>query len=274
MTTDGGTLQAQQLVKRFHGHAAVMDVSFTLMPGEILGYLGPNGSGKSITLKMLTGLVEPTSGKVMYSGTDVTGGSIEFRRRFGYVPEEPHLYPFLSAREYLDLVAGLRNLPVSLTRSKIDALLEQFGLEDAAEQSMSAYSKGMKQTTLLIAALLHDPDVVILDEPESGLDVGSILVLRELLRVLASRGKAILYSSHVVENVERLCTRAIVLAAGRVIVDGSIDAIRTVAPSGSLEEAFAALASQHPRTVAADIADIVTGDRKHVPERATSRWLP
>src|SRR5690349_2732577 len=210
----------------------------------------------------------------MYSGTDVTGGSIEFRRRFGYVPEEPHLYPFLSAREYLDLVAGLRNLPVSLTRSKIDALLEQFGLEDAAEQSMSAYSKGMKQKTLLIAALLHDPDVVILDEPESGLDVGSILVLRELLRVLASRGKAILYSSHVVENVERLCTRAIVLAAGRVIVDGSIDAIRTVAPSGSLEEAFAALASQHPRTVAADIADIVTGDRKHVPERATSRWLP
>jgi ABC-2 type transport system ATP-binding protein len=274
MTTDGGTLQAQQLVKRFHGHAAVMDVSFTLMPGEILGYLGPNGSGKSITLKMLTGLVEPTSGKVMYSGTDVTGGSIEFRRRFGYVPEEPHLYPFLSAREYLDLVAGLRNLPVSLTRSKIDALLEQFGLEDAAEQSMSAYSKGMKQKTLLIAALLHDPDVVILDEPESGLDVGSILVLRELLRVLASRGKAILYSSHVVENVERLCTRAIVLAAGRVIVDGSIDAIRTVAASGSLEEAFAALASQHPRTVAADIADIVTGDRKHVPERATSRWLP
>jgi ABC-2 type transport system ATP-binding protein len=136
---------------------------------------------------------------------------------------------------------------------------------------MSAYSKGMKQKTLLIAALLHDPDVVILDEPESGLDVGSILVLRELLRVLASRGKAILYSSHVVENVERLCTRAIVLAAGRVIVDGSIDAIRTVAPSGSLEEAFAALASQHPRTVA---ADIVTGDRKHVPERATSRWLP
>jgi ABC-2 type transport system ATP-binding protein len=118
----------------------------------------------------------------------------------------------------------------------------------------------MKQKTLLIAALLHDPEVVILDEPESGLDVGSILVLRELLRILATRGKAILYSSHVVENVERLCTRVIVLSAGRVVVDGSVERIRTVAPSGSLEEAFAALASQQPRIVASDIANIVTRD--------------
>jgi ABC-2 type transport system ATP-binding protein len=253
-------LEAQHLVKRFHGHAAVADVSFTLEPGEILGYLGPNGSGKSMTLKMLTGLVEPTSGSVVYSGVDVTGGSIDFRQRFGYVPEEPHLYSFLSGREYLDLLAGLRNLPLTVTRRKIDALLERFGLADAAEQSMSAYSKGMKQKTLLIAALLHDPEVVILDEPESGLDVGSILVLRELLRILATRGKAILYSSHVVENVERLCTRVIVLSAGRVVVDGSVERIRTVAPSGSLEEAFAALASQQPRIVASDIADIVTRD--------------
>lgn len=260
MRARAGRLEALQLVKRFHGHAAVMDVSFALSPGEILGYLGPNGSGKSITLKMLTGLVEPTSGNVVYSGTDVTGGSIEFRRRFGYVPEEPHLYPFLSGREYLDLVAGLRDLPRAAARSKIDALLQLFGLEDAAEQSISAYSKGMKQKTLIIAALLHDPDVVILDEPESGLDVGSILVLREMLRVLAARGKAILYSSHVVENVERLCTRVIVLAAGRVLVDGSVESIRTVAPSGSLEEAFAALASQHPHAVAMDIANIVTSD--------------
>ena len=260
MTSPAGTLEAQHLVKRFYGHAAVADVSFTLEPGEILGYLGPNGSGKSMTLKMLTGLVEPTSGKVVYSGIDVTGGSMEFRQRFGYVPEEPHLYPFLSGREYLDLVAGLRSLPLTVTRRKIDALLERFGLADAAEQSVSAYSKGMKQKTLLIAALLHDPDVVILDEPESGLDVGSILVLRELLRILATRGKAILYSSHVVENVERLCTRVIVLSAGRVVVDGSVERIRTIAPSGSLEEAFAALASQQPRAVASDIANIVTCD--------------
>jgi len=212
-------LEAQHLVKRFHGHAAVSDVSFTLSAGEVLGYLGPNGSGKSITIKMLTGLVEPTSGHVVYDGRDVTGGDIRFRRQFGYVPEEPHLYPFLSGREYLDLVAGLRELPAASTAEKIDALLDLFGLADGAAQSISAYSKGMKQKTLIIAALLHDPEIVILDEPESGLDVGSILVLRHLVRLLARRGKAVLYSSHVVENVERLCSRVIVLSAGRIVMD-------------------------------------------------------
>jgi len=251
-------LEAQHLVKRFHGHAAVSDVSFTLSAGEVLGYLGPNGSGKSITIKMLTGLVEPTSGHVVYDGRDVTGGDIRFRRQFGYVPEEPHLYPFLSGREYLDLVAGLRELPAASTAEKIDALLDLFGLADGAAQSISAYSKGMKQKTLIIAALLHDPEIVILDEPESGLDVGSILVLRHLVRLLARRGKAVLYSSHVVENVERLCSRVIVLSAGRIVMDGDVDRIRTVAPSGSLEEAFATLAAQRPDAVAEQIADIIT----------------
>ena len=258
MASDSRWLEAQHLVKRFHGHAAVSDVSFLLKPGEILGYLGPNGSGKSLTLKMLTGLVEPTSGHVTYSGVDVTGGTLDFRRRFGYVPEEPHLYPFLSGREYLDLVVGLRDLPARAMRSKIDALLERFGLAESAHQSISAYSKGMKQKTLLIAALLHDPELLILDEPESGLDVGSILVLRHLIRVLAERGRAVLYSSHIVENVERLCSRVIVLSAGRVVVDGSVDSIRTIAPSGSLEEAFATLAAQQPHSLASEIADIVT----------------
>jgi ABC-2 type transport system ATP-binding protein len=252
-------LEAHRLVKRFYGHAAVSDVSFQLRPGEILGYLGPNGSGKSVTLKMLTGLIEPTTGTITLGGVDVTGGRVDFRRRFGYVPEEPHLYSFLSGREYLELIAGLRDLPARVTAPRIDALLDRFGLRDAADQSISAYSKGMKQKIVLIAALLHDPDIVILDEPESGLDVGTILLLRHLMRTLAARGKAILYSSHVVENVERLCTRVIVLAAGRMIVDGNVEAIRTVAPSGSLEEAFAALALQQPEAAAAEIADIVTG---------------
>jgi ABC-2 type transport system ATP-binding protein len=258
VTPDSRTLEAHHLVKRFHGHAAVSDVSLALRPGEILGYLGPNGSGKSLTLKMLTGLIDPTEGRVTYSGVDVTGGNLDFRSRFGYVPEEPHLYPFLSGREYLDLVAGLRDMPARLTRPKIDALLERFGLAEAAEQSINTYSKGMKQKTLLIAALLHDPELLILDEPESGLDVGSILLLRHLVRVLAERGRAILYSSHIVENVERLCTRVIVLSAGRIVVDGSVDSIRMIAPSGSLEEAFATLAAQQPHSLASEIADIVT----------------
>lgn len=251
-------LEARDLVKRFYGHAAVAGVNFQLGPGEILGYLGPNGSGKSMTLKMLTGLVEPSSGHVYYGGIDVTGGNVEFRRRFGYVPEEPHLYQFLSGREYLELVAGLRDLPVSPTRAKTEALLELFGLAEDADRSIGAFSKGMRQKTLLIAALLHNPELLILDEPESGLDVGSILVLRQLVKVLAARGKAVLYSSHIVENVERLCTRVIVLSAGRAVLDGDVDSIRAVAPSGSLEEAFAHLAAQQPVTVAGQIADIVT----------------
>ncbi len=256
--TRTGVLEAHNLFKRFHGHAAVAGVSFHLGPGEILGYLGPNGSGKSMTLKMLTGLVEPSSGQVIYDRIDVTGGNVEFRRKFGYVPEEPHLYAFLSGREYLELVAGLRNLPSGTTHNKIEPLLELFGLADGAEQSISAYSKGMRQKTLLIAALLHDPDLIILDEPESGLDVGSILVLRQLVRALATRGKAILYSSHIVENVERLCTRVIVLSAGKIVIDGSVDSVRVVSPSGSLEEAFARLSAQQPEAIASQIADIVT----------------
>src|SRR5512143_1605865 len=136
---ESGTLEARHLVKRFYGHAAVSDVSLVLRPGEILGYLGPNGAGKSVTLKMLTGLVEPTRGSVFYSGIDVTGGDVEFRRRFGYVPEEANLYPFLSGRGYLELVAGLRDLPAPIARPRIDALLDRFGLGEAAEQSISGY---------------------------------------------------------------------------------------------------------------------------------------
>jgi len=256
--TRPGVLEAHNLFKRFHGHAAVAGVSFHLGPGEILGYLGPNGSGKSMTLKMLTGLVEPSSGHVSYDGVDVTGGNVEFRRTYGYVPEEPHLYSFLSGREFLELVAGLRNLPGDTMQRRIHPLLELFGLADGAEQSISAYSKGMRQKTLLIAALLHDPDLIILDEPESGLDVGSILVLRQLVRVLAMRGKAILYSSHIVENVERLCTRVIVLSAGKIVIDGNVDSVRLVSPSGSLEEAFAHLSAQQAEIIASQIADIVT----------------
>jgi ABC-2 type transport system ATP-binding protein len=256
---EAGTLTARHLVKRFYGHAAVADVSFELHPGEILGYLGPNGSGKSVTLKMLTGLFVPSEGSVLYSGIDVTGGSVEFRRRFGFVPEEPNLYSFLSGREYLELVAGLRDLSPRVVRPRIRAFLEQFDLSEAAEQSIGGYSKGMRQKILLISALLHNPDVVMLDEPESGLDAASVLVLRDLVRILAARGKSVLYSSHIVEIVERLCTRLVVLSAGRVVVEGSVEAVRTLTRAGSLEEAFATLARQDPRARATDIADLVMG---------------
>ena len=252
-------LEARDLVKRFHGHAVVDHVSFAVHRGEVVGYLGPNGSGKTTTTRMLTGLLEPTSGAVLFDGLETRLDHLEFRRRLGYVPEEPYLYPFLSGREYLELVGRLRELPPSSMDRKIGALLELFGLSDAGEQGIASYSKGMKQKILIIAALLHDPDVLILDEPDSGLDVTAALVMRHLIGNLAARGKAILYTSHILDVVERLCTRVIVLHQGRVVADDSVKQLRTLLASSSLEQVFAHLVLRNdPERIARDIADVVT----------------
>jgi ABC-2 type transport system ATP-binding protein len=251
-------LEVRELVKRFHGITVVDRVSFVVRPGEVVGYLGPNGSGKTTTARMITGLTEPSGGAVLFDGSDINADPIAFRRRLGYVPEEPHLYPFLSGREHLELIARLRELPEALVTKKIAALLELFVLSDAAEQAISSYSKGMKQKVLIIAALLHDPDLVVLDEPDSGLDVTASLVLRHLVHTLAARGKAVLYSSHVLETVEKLCTRVIVLHRGRVVADDSVEQLRVLRASKSLEEVFTQLVRlDDPRKTAADIADIV-----------------
>jgi len=251
-------LEAHHLVKRFYGAAAVDDVSLALRPGAVTGYLGPNGSGKTTTLRMLTGLIEPTSGSVTFHGTRIGDDLVGFRRHVGYVPEEPYLYPFLSGREYLELVGRLREMPERLLRDKIPAMLALLGIESAAEQSISSYSKGMKQKVLICAALLHDPDVAIFDEPESGLDVGSVLVLRHLVQVFAAKGKAILYSSHILESVEKVCENVIVLHRGRVVADASVQHLRTEMSRGSLEEVFSQLVlSEDPERTAADFAAVV-----------------
>src|SRR5580765_8360438 len=218
--------EARHLVKRFYGVPAVNDVSFTVRAGEVVGYLGPNGSGKSTTAKMLTGLLETTAGAVFWNGDDVSRDPVRFRQRLGYVPEEPNLYTFQSAIEYLELVGRLRELPPALLARKIGALLELFGLTHAANQDMSQYSKGMKQKVMIIAALLHDPDVLILDEPDSGLDVTATLVLRHLVIALARRGKAVLYSSHVLELVEKACDRVVVIHRGHVVANDRVEALR------------------------------------------------
>jgi ABC-2 type transport system ATP-binding protein len=208
---------------------------------------------------MLTGLLEPTSGDVLFDGRETRFDPLEFRRRLGYVPEEPHLYPFLSGRDYLELVGRLRELPAAAMERKIGALLQLFGLSDAAEQAIASYSKGMKQKVLVIAALLHDPDVLILDEPDSGLDVTAALVMRHLVGNLAARGKAILYTSHILDVVERLCTRVVVLHEGRVVADDSVTQLRALLASSSLEQVFAHLVLRNdPERVARDIADVVT----------------
>ena len=251
-------LEARHLVKRFFGITAVDDVSFAVHRGEVVGYLGPNGSGKTTTALMLTGLLETTSGAVLFDGERTDADPLAFRRRLGYVPEEPRLYPFLSGREHLELIGRLRELPARLLDERITALLDLLGLSDAAQQSISGYSKGMRQKVLIAGALLHDPDVVIFDEPESGLDVTAALVVRHLIRILAERGKAVIYSSHVLEAVEKVCGRVIVLHRGKVVADDSVTALRALRSHSSLEDVFAELVRhEDPERTARSIADVV-----------------
>jgi ABC-2 type transport system ATP-binding protein len=250
-------LEAHHLSRRFFGVSVVRDVSFVVRPGEILGYLGPNGSGKTTTMRMLTGLLQPSSGRVCFQERDIAEDPIELRRRVGYVPEESHVYPFLSGREHLRLLGRLRALDESLLDRKIAGFLELFGLADAGDQDIGSYSKGMKQKVLISAALLHDPDVLIFDEPESGLDVETVLAVRHLVKILAERGKAVLYSSHILEVVEKVCSKVIVLHQGRVVADDSVAHLRELMSRDSLEEVFKELVLRvDPESVARDIASV------------------
>ena len=250
-------LRATRLSKHFSGVRVVNDVNVTIRPGEVVGYLGPNGSGKTTTARMLAGLLEPSSGIVEYGGRDIRDDLVAFRRELGYIPEEPYLYPFLSGTEYLYLIGRLREIPEALLTTKIEGFLNLFGLGPAADQSIASYSKGMRQKIVISAALLHDPSVVLFDEPETGLDVTTTLMLRHLVRTLAGRGKAILYSSHILEVVERVCDKVIVLHKGKVVADDSIARLRTLLSRNSLEGVFSELViREDPEQLARDLADV------------------
>ncbi|MCC7157259.1 MAG: ABC transporter ATP-binding protein [Bryobacterales bacterium] len=234
-------LEVFHLTKRFHRKPAVDDVSFSIRPGDVLGYVGPNGSGKSTTVKMLTGLLDPTSGQVFYRGRNVRDDLTGFKQVLGYVPEEPFVYPYLTGREYLQLTGRLRSIPEKALCAKIDALLDLFSLYEHRYSPIAAYSKGMKQKILIGAALLHDPEVVIFDEPLSGLDVTTAMIFKNLVRELSGKGKIILYSSHVLEVVEKVCTRVLILRCGQVVAHDSVENLRTLLSSPSLESVFAQL---------------------------------
>jgi ABC-2 type transport system ATP-binding protein len=252
------TLEARHLTKFYSAVPALRDVSFSLAPGTILGLLGPNGSGKSTTVSILTGLREASAGQVLFEGTNVADRMVEYKARVGYVPEEAQLYSFLSGREHLELVGRLRRVAQPLRAHKIATLLDLFGMAGAADQPMSGYSKGMRQKVLIVAALLHDPDLLILDEPESGLDLTAGLVLRHLIPILADRGKMIIYSSHLLDHVERLCAAVVVLHRGCVVAQGPVAQLRALMQSSaSLEEVIAQLVtSVDPEATAHTIADV------------------
>jgi ABC-2 type transport system ATP-binding protein len=231
-------LEARGLTKYYSAIPAVRDVSFALRAGGILGLLGPNGSGKSTTVSIVTGLLEPSSGHVYFNGQDISTFPLEYKARIGYVPEEAHLYTYLTGPEYLALVGELRGVSGRRLADKIDGFLKIFGLEDDRHAQMSAYSKGMRQKILIAAALLHDPALVVLDEPNSGLDVTSSLVLRSLVQALAAAGKSIIYSSHILEVVEQVATDVMILHDSRVVAHGSVSQLRELMALPSLEHVF------------------------------------
>ena len=252
------SLEIQDLTKRYRGVDVVDHVNFSISGGDVTGYLGPNGSGKSTTVKMLTGLVERTSGRILYEGVDIAKNLDDFKCRLGYVPEEAHVYPSMTAMEYLQLIGRLRGMRESLIEEKANALLELFGLRLRRHSPLAAYSKGMRQRVLISGALLHDPDVLIFDEPLSGLDVASILLFRHLVAELAARGKIVLYISHVLEVVEKLCTKVIVIYKGRIMAENSVGELRDLMQLPSLEAVFAQLVEQQDMAkTARDIADAI-----------------
>lgn len=235
-------LELRRVTKLFSGIPAVNDVSFIAHAGEVTGYLGPNGSGKSTTLKMITGLIEPTEGEILYRGRPIAEDRIGYKQRLGYVPEEPQLYPHLAGAEYLEMVGQLRGLPEKLLREKIDGFLRLFSLYEDRYVQISSYSKGMRQKILLAAALLHNPEIILLDEPFSGLDVNSALVLRDLIGELARHGKVVVFSSHELETVERVSQRIVILHKGRVVANDSIEQLRALMSLPTLEQIFSELA--------------------------------
>ena len=252
-------LRVEHLSVKYSGRPVLRDVSFSVAPGEIVAYLGANGSGKTTTVRVLTGLLTPGNGRVLVDGRAIEDDLVGYRRRLGYVPETADVYPFLSGREYLQLVGRLRALRGEVLDERVDELLETLGLGEHRYQALSSYSKGMRQKVLLCAALLHDPEILILDEPLAGLDVTAVMVTKALLRELAARGRTILYSTHLLEVAETLCRRVLILHDGRIVADDSVENLRRLSQQPSLEAVFSArVLDESPDEIARRVIEIVS----------------
>jgi ABC-2 type transport system ATP-binding protein len=253
-------IETTDLGRSYNGKAALRSLTLRVEPGEILGFLGPNGAGKSTTVKILTGLLAPGTGRASICGYDITTQPLEAKTRLGYVPEQPVLYESLTAPEFLDVMACLHHLPPDIARTRRGELLELFGL-GGNQDRLGGFSKGMKQKVVLASALMHRPDVMILDEPLDGLDANTAMVVKDLLRKLAAQGCAILFCSHILEVVERVCTRILVIDKGRQVAEGSPADIAAAVGATSLDDAFA-------RITGVRDAGLITSDILKALERA------
>ena len=231
-------LVVDDLRKSFGDNDVLKGISFEVYPGQIIGYIGPNGAGKSTTVKIFLGMLEKDGGNISIFGEPLNAGDWEYKNRIGYVPEQSEVYENLTASEYLSFVGGMYGMPAELIDEKAKGLMTLFGIEGSYHSRISSYSKGMRQKLLIISAMIHDPDILFLDEPLSGLDANSVMVFKEILDQLKKRGKTIFYSSHIMEVVEKISDRIMLLSGGEIVADGSFEELKAQSTEGSLQEIF------------------------------------
>jgi ABC-2 type transport system ATP-binding protein len=236
-------------------------INLEIPRGQIIGYIGPNGAGKSTTVKILLGILQGYQGEVRVLGEDISSGSIIYKNKIGYVPETAEIYDSLSAQEYLTFIGALYGLDFETTDQKALKLMSLFGIGEAYSNRISSFSKGMKQKVLIIASLIHNPDIIFFDEPLSGLDANSVMVFKEIMTELSKQGKTIFYSSHIMEVVEKVSERIIMISGGNIVADGTFDELKEQSSQGSLEEIFNQLSgfSQH-KDIASEFIRVVEGE--------------
>ena len=239
-------IAVSKLTKNYGGFTAVSDLSLRVNPGEIYGFLGPNGAGKTTAIKAITGLLRPTSGEVAVCGHDVVREADLAKRKIGYISDEPHPYDRLTGREFLLTVAALYGVRGELREARVREGLELFDLGPWADELTESYSHGMRQKLMVAAALLHDPEVIVADEPLVGLDPLSARRLKELFRSLVGRGRAILMATHILDIAEKLCDRVGIIMGGRLLAEGSVQELRERAksPGHNLEDVFLSLTTE------------------------------
>ena len=230
-------IEVKHLTKLYGEHTAVSDLSFTIEDGRIYGFLGPNGAGKSTTMNIMTGCLAATSGDVSIDGHDIFEDANEAKKLIGYLPEQPPLYIDSTPREYLQFVAEAKRVAKSDIKRQIAQVMEVTQITDVADRLIRNLSKGYRQRTCFAQAILHDPQVLIMDEPTDGLDPNQKFVVREMIKEMAKE-KAIIISTHILEEVDAVCTRAIIIAQGEIKADGTPEKLRALDPSGKLDVVF------------------------------------
>ena len=234
----------KNLTKKFNNITAVDNINMTFSPGKITGILGPNGAGKSTSVKCFTGVLKPTSGEIMINNENIINSNGSYKTQIGYVPENPVIYKTLTGFEYLNFIGSLYQVSNNELSIRIKDFMDKFYLKDKAHNHIQTYSKGMIQKLVVIGALLHNPNIFIFDEPFGGLDAKSVLVLREFIKALAKGGKTVIFCSHILEVVEKMCDHIYIMKNGQVLLSGTSEEIVTNSNTHNLEEAFIKLTGQ------------------------------